>query len=158
MQIDAVDDPVLAGHEVASKVRVQGFLIDATKTLGTTVMAKRISAKHIKIKRAYAKPVAEDGLRILIDRLWPRGLTKNKAAIDHWFKEIAPSTKLRKWFSHDPERWSEFRQRYIGELKTHLLQVGEIRKLARNGPITLVYAAHDELHNDAVVLREILLR
>jgi uncharacterized protein YeaO (DUF488 family) len=121
-------------------------------------MAKRISAKNIKIKRAYAKPVAEDGLRILIDRLWPRGLTKNKAAIDHWFKEIAPSTKLRKCFSHDPDRWSEFRQRYIGELKAHVLQVGEIRKLARNGPITLVYAAHDELHNDAVVLRDILLR
>ena len=121
-------------------------------------MAKRISAKHIKIKRAYDKPAAEDGLRILIDRLWPRGLTRNKAAIDHWAKETAPSTKLRKWFSHDPDRWREFRRRYIGELKAQAFQVDEIRKLARNGPITLVYAAHDELHNDAVVLRDILLR
>ena len=121
-------------------------------------MAGRISAKNIKIKRAYDKPAAEDGLRILIDRLWPRGLTKDKAAIDHWFKEIAPSAKLRKWFSHDPDRWTEFRRRYIGELKAHVLQVDEIRKLAKNGPITLVYAAHDELHNDAVVLRDILLR
>jgi uncharacterized protein YeaO (DUF488 family) len=121
-------------------------------------MAKRISAKNIKIKRAYDKPAAEDGLRILIDRLWPRGLTKNKAAIDHWFKDIAPSTKLRKWFSHDPDRWTEFRRRYIGELKSHVLQLDEIRELARNSSITLVYAAHDELHNDAVVLRDILLR
>ena len=121
-------------------------------------MAKRISARNIKIKRAYDKPAVEDGLRILIDRLWPRGLTKNKAAIDFWFKEIAPSTKLRKWFSHDPDRWSEFRRRYIGELKAHVSQVSEIRKLARNGPVTLVYAAHDESHNDAVVLRHILLR
>jgi uncharacterized protein YeaO (DUF488 family) len=143
---------------VALKVRVRVFLIDARKTLGTTVMTKWISAKNIKIKRAYEKPDAEDGLRILIDRLWPRGLTKDKAAIDHWFKEIAPSTKLRKWFSHDPDRWVEFRRRYVRELKSHVAQLGEIRKLARNGPITLVYAAHDELHNDAVVLRDILLR
>jgi uncharacterized protein YeaO (DUF488 family) len=121
-------------------------------------MAKRISTKNIKIKRAYEKPTAEDGLRILIDRLWPRGLTKNKAAIDHWFNEIAPSTKLRKWFSHDPVRWAEFRRRYSRELKAHAVQVDELRKLARNGPITLVYAAHDESHNDAVVLRDILLR
>jgi uncharacterized protein YeaO (DUF488 family) len=121
-------------------------------------MAKRVAAKNIKIKRVYDKPAAEDGPRILIDRLWPRGLTRDKAAIDHWFKEIAPSTKLRKWFSHDPARWKEFRQRYLGELKAHALHVGEIRKLARNGPITLVYAARDELHNDAVVLRDILLR
>ena len=81
-------------------------------------MGKQISAKNIKIKRAYEKPAAEDGLRILIDRLWPRGLTKDKAAIDHWFKEIAPSTKLRKWFAHDPDRWNDFRRRYIEELKS----------------------------------------
>jgi uncharacterized protein YeaO (DUF488 family) len=94
----------------------------------------------------------------LIDRLWPRGINKEKAAIDHWLKEIAPSTKLRKWFSHDPVRWTEFRRRYIRELKAHVSQVDEIRELARSSPITLVYSAHDELHNDAVVLRDILLR
>ena len=121
-------------------------------------MGKQISAKNIKLKRAYEKPAAEDGTRILVDRLWPRGLTKDKAAIDHWFKEIAPSTKLRKWFAHDPDRWNDFRRRYIEELKGDALQLGEIRKLARHSPITLVYAAHDELHNDAVVLRDILLR
>ena len=121
-------------------------------------MTKRISANNIKMKRAYDKPAAEDGLRILIDRLWPRGLTKDKAAIDHWFKEIAPSTKLRKWFSHDPVRWSEFRRRYLRELEARVLQIREIRKLARNRSITLVYAAHDKLHNDAVVLRNVLLR
>ena len=120
-------------------------------------MGKQISAKNIKLKRAYEKPAAEDGTRILVDRLWPRGLTKDKAAIDHWFKEIAPSTTLRKWFAHDPDRWNDFRRRYIEELKRNALQLGEIRKLARHSPITLVYAAHDELHNDAVVLRDILL-
>lgn len=121
-------------------------------------MGKQISAKNIKLNRAYEKPAAEDGTRILVDRLWPRGLTKDKAAIDHWFKEIAPSTKLRKWFAHDPDRWSDFRRRYIEELKGNRLRLREIRKLARHSPITLVYAAHDELHNDAVVLRDILLR
>jgi uncharacterized protein YeaO (DUF488 family) len=120
-------------------------------------MGKQISAKNIKLKRAYEKPAAEDGTRILVDRLWPRGLTKDKAAIDHWFKEIAPSTTLRKWFAHDPDRWNDFRRRYIEELKRNALHLGEIRKLARRSPITLVYAAHDELHNDAVVLRDILL-
>jgi uncharacterized protein YeaO (DUF488 family) len=120
-------------------------------------MGKQISAKNIKLKRAYEKTAAEDGTRILVDRLWPRGLTKDKAAIDHWFKEIAPSTTLRKWFAHDPDRWNEFRRRYIEELKRNALQLEEIRKLARHSPITLVYAAHDELHNDAVVLRDILL-
>jgi uncharacterized protein YeaO (DUF488 family) len=120
-------------------------------------MGKQISAKNIKLKRAYEKTAAEDGTRILVDRLWPRGLTKDKAAIDHWFKEIAPSTTLRKWFAHDPDRWNDFRRRYIEELKRNALQLEEIRKLARHSPITLVYAAHDELHNDAVVLRDILL-
>jgi uncharacterized protein YeaO (DUF488 family) len=120
-------------------------------------MGKQISAKNIKLKRAYEKTAAEDGTRILVDRLWPRGLTKDKAAIDHWFKEIAPSTTLRKWFAHDPDRWNDFRRRYIEELKRNALQLEEIRKLVRHSPITLVYAAHDELHNDAVVLRDILL-
>jgi uncharacterized protein YeaO (DUF488 family) len=120
-------------------------------------MGKQISAKKIKLKRAYEKPAAEDGTRILVDRLWPRGLTKDKAAINHWFKEIAPSTTLRKWFAHDPDRWNDFRRRYIEELKRNALQLEEIRKLVRHSPITLVYAAHDELHNDAVVLRDILL-
>ena len=120
-------------------------------------MAKRISAERLKLKRAYEAPAHGDGTRILVDRLWPRGLKKEPAALDHWFKEIAPSTELRKWFSHDPERWSEFRRRYARELQTHAEQLEEIRKLARRGTVTLVYSARDEEHNDAVVLHDVLL-
>jgi uncharacterized protein YeaO (DUF488 family) len=120
-------------------------------------MAKRISADKIRLKRAYEKPAAGDGTRVLVDRLWPRGIKKEVAAIDLWLKEIAPSTELRKWFDHDPERWDEFRRRYGRELREHPEQLGELRKIARNGPLTLVYAAHDELHNDAVVVRQVLM-
>jgi uncharacterized protein YeaO (DUF488 family) len=111
---------------------------------------------HIKIKRAYEKPSLEDGIRILVDRLWPRGLSKKAAGIDHWAKEIAPSTELRKWFSHDPARWKEFSRRYKKELQEQAEKLEEIRRLARRDPITLVYGARDELHNDAVVLRDVL--
>jgi len=82
-------------------------------------MSSRISVDHIRLKRAYEPPASDDGIRILIDRLWPRGVKKSDAAIDEWMKEIAPSTKLRKWFSHDPERWQEFRRRYQTEIRHH---------------------------------------
>jgi uncharacterized protein YeaO (DUF488 family) len=118
----------------------------------------RIKVGNIKLKRAYEKPAAEDGVRILIDRLWPRGVSKAAAAIDQWAKDIAPSTALRKWFDHDPVRWPEFRRRYTAELRAHADQLDALRVLAGTGPITLVYAAHDELHNDAVVLRDFLLK
>ncbi|HTK12533.1 MAG TPA: DUF488 domain-containing protein [Xanthobacteraceae bacterium] len=121
-------------------------------------MAKRISANEIRLKRVYQKPAASDGTRVLVDRLWPRGMKKENAAIDLWFKEIAPSTELRKWFGHDPDRWAEFRRRYMMELREHPERLAELRKLARSGPLTLVYAAHDELHNDAVVVRNVLTR
>jgi uncharacterized protein YeaO (DUF488 family) len=121
-------------------------------------MAKRISADGILLKRAYEKPAPEDGTRILVDRLWPRGLSKKVADIDQWLKEIAPSTELRKWFAHDPARWEEFRQRYKAELQNHADELDEIRRLARTNRITLVYAARDELHNEAVVLRDVLTR
>jgi uncharacterized protein YeaO (DUF488 family) len=88
-------------------------------------MVKRISADHIKLKRVYEKASPEDGTRVLVDRLWPRGLRKEAAAINHWFKEIAPSTELRKWFGHDPARWDEFRRRYVAELRKHAEQLGE---------------------------------
>ena len=117
-----------------------------------------IKVGNIKLKRAYEKPAAEDGVRILIDRLWPRGVSKAAAAIDQWAKDIAPSTALRKWFGHDPVRWPEFRRRYTAELRANVDQLDGLRALARTGPITLVYAAHDELHNDAVVLRDFLLK
>jgi len=120
-------------------------------------MAEKISEDRVQTKRAYESPVAEDGTRVLVDRLWPRGLKKTDAAIDHWAKDLAPSTELRKWFGHDPARWEEFRRRYSEELREHREDLARLRDLARKGRVTLVYAAHDEAHNDAVVLREILL-
>jgi uncharacterized protein YeaO (DUF488 family) len=120
-------------------------------------MAARIPAANIRLKRAYDPPSRDDGTRILVDRLWPRGISKEKAALDQWMKEIAPSTELRTWFAHDPKRWTEFRRRYTKELRRHSDLVAELRSLARAGSVTLVYAAHDEAHNDAVVLRDLLL-
>lgn len=114
--------------------------------------------KNIKLKRAYERPSPDDGTRILVDRLWPRGVKKVNAAIDHWMKEIAPSTELRHWFGHDPARWEEFQHRYTQELKRHQEQLDQLRSLAKHGVITLVYAARDQDHNEAVVLRDFLLR
>jgi uncharacterized protein YeaO (DUF488 family) len=110
----------------------------------------------IQLKRAYDPPSAKDGTRVLVDRLWPRGLRKVDAAIDEWIKDIAPSTELRRWFSHDPKRWLEFRRRYRTELSKNLTLVNELRKIVRKGRLTLVYSAHDEEHNNAVVLREVI--
>lgn len=120
-------------------------------------MGVRVTAQRIMLKRAYDRPVTKDGTRVLIDRLWPRGVKKADAAIDRWVKDIAPSTKLRKWFGHDPARWHEFRRRYAAEIDSHSDLLAELRALARKGPITLVFSAHDKIHNDAVVLRAILL-
>ena len=117
-----------------------------------------VTADHIRLKRAYDPPSAEDGVRVLVDRLWPRGLRKTSAAIAHWMKDIAPSTELRRWFGHDPERWPEFRRRYAEELREHAPELDQLRELARHNPVTLVFGARDEDHNDAVVLRELLLR
>lgn len=118
-------------------------------------MSRRIAAANIKMKRAYEAARSSDGTRTLIDRLWPRGVRKTDAAIDLWTKDIAPTTALRKWFGHDPARWHEFRRRYSDEIHRHQDRLGELRALARKGRIR--FAAHDEAHNDAVVLREILL-
>ncbi|HEY9521495.1 MAG TPA: DUF488 domain-containing protein [Methyloceanibacter sp.] len=116
-----------------------------------------VRSANIRLKRAYEPPAANDGVRILVDRLWPRGVRKANAAINQWMKDIAPSTALRKWFGHDPARWEEFRRRYVEELGEHPEQLTRLRTLAREGRITLVYSAHDEQHNDAVVLRGVLL-
>lgn len=120
-------------------------------------MTASIPAANVKLKRAYDPPVPEDGVRVLVDRLWPRGVSKEHAALDTWMKEIAPSTELRKWFGHDPERWEQFGRRYAEELHANAELLGQLRALARKGPITLVYSAHDEMHNDAIVLRDVLL-
>jgi uncharacterized protein YeaO (DUF488 family) len=112
----------------------------------------------MKIKRVYEKPDKDDGFRILVDRLWPRGLTKEKAGIDIWLKDIAPSSELRKWFGHDPEKWKEFRKRYNKELKKNEEQVSLLKEQMKKGPVTLVYGAKDEEHNEARVLKELLSR
>jgi uncharacterized protein YeaO (DUF488 family) len=120
-------------------------------------MGETIESADIRLKRAYEEPDRADGRRILVDRLWPRGVTKADAAIDLWFKDLAPSTELRKWFGHDPGRWDEFRRRYSAEIHDHGESLARLRELARDGTVTLVYSARDEVHNDAVVLRQVLL-
>jgi uncharacterized protein YeaO (DUF488 family) len=117
-----------------------------------------VPASHIRLKRVYEPPSPEDGVRVLVDRLWPRGLRKADAAIDRWMKDIAPSTELRQWFGHDPERWQEFRRRYARELRQHATTIDELHELAQHKTVTLVFGARDEEHNDAVALREVLLR
>jgi uncharacterized protein YeaO (DUF488 family) len=112
----------------------------------------------VQLKRVYEEPTESDGTRILIDRLWPRGLTKEKARVDLWLKEVAPSTELRKWFAHDPAKWSEFQARYQAELKHNSAQLALLKQTIAKGPATLVYGAKDEQHNDAVVLQQILGR
>ena len=120
-------------------------------------MTARIPAANVRLKRAYEPVDAEDGTRVLVDRLWPRGVSKIAAALDQWMKEIAPSTELRKWFGHDPDRWEEFSRRYSAELHQNAELLIQLRSLARQGPVTLVYSAHDEVHNDAIVLRDVIL-
>ena len=106
----------------------------------------------LRVKRVYEPAAPGDGRRILVDRLWPRGLSREKAAVDEWHKEAAPSTELRKWFAHRAERWTEFKRRYRSELRAHDDIVADIARRAARGRVTLVYGARDELHNDAVVL------
>lgn len=110
----------------------------------------------IGVKRIYEPAAATDGTRILVDRLWPRGLKKDVARVDVWLKDIAPSTALRQWFRHDPARWTEFRARYFAELAARSEPVAQLRQMSRRGPVTLLYAARDECHNHAVALREFL--
>jgi len=112
----------------------------------------------IRLKRAYEPASAADGYRVLVDRLWPRGVSKKQAKLDEWAKELAPSSQLREWFGHEPIRFSEFRRRYIDELRADVPRLTELRRRARMRTLTLVYAAHDSEHNDAVVLAEVLRR
>lgn len=110
----------------------------------------------VRLKRAYEQPEPSDGYRVLIDRLWPRGLTKEQAQLDEWARDLGPSTELRRWFGHDPAKFAEFRRRYSGELTAQEEKLGELRRRARAGTLTLVYSARDTEHNDAVVLAELL--
>ena len=111
---------------------------------------------HIKIKRVYDEPAASDGRRVLVDRIWPRGLRKEQAALDDWLKDIAPSAELRKRFGHSVDRWEEFRERYEAELERNRAALEPLVELCRRGDVTLLFAARDEEHNNAVVLRDVL--
>lgn len=112
----------------------------------------------VRLKRVYEKPSREDGLRVLVDRLWPRGLSRAHVGADLWLKEIAPSPALRRWFGHDARRWQHFRHRYREELARHPDELRVLKDLRRRGRITLLFAARDEARNNAVVLREMLER
>ena len=112
--------------------------------------------RAVRIKRAYEKASREDGLRVLVDRLWPRGLTRTELGADVWLKDVAPSPALRRWFGHDARRWNGFRRRYRAELARRPEALRVLRDLRRRGPVTLLFAARDEAHNNAVVLRETL--
>jgi len=112
----------------------------------------------VRLKRAYEPPERSDGYRVLIDRLWPRGVSKENAHVDEWTRELAPSTELRRWFGHDPAKFDEFGRRYRAELAEHDQKLRELRRRAREGTLTLVYGARDTEHNDAVVLADLLRR
>ena len=112
----------------------------------------------IKLKRAYEAASKDDGLRVLVERLWPRGVSKQKAKIDLWLKDLAPSTELRQWYGHDPARWPQFRKRYWAELKGQGDLLALLRYVAQERTVTFVYAASDEERNSAVALKELLER
>ncbi len=112
----------------------------------------------VRLKRAYDPAASSDGHRVLVDRLWPRGVSRARAKLDQWEKELAPSTELRKWFAHEPSRFQEFRRRYVEELREQRSRLTALRRRARAGTLTLVYGARDSEHNEAVVLAEVLRR
>lgn len=112
---------------------------------------------EVKVKRIYEAPDPDDGARVFVDRLWARGLTKEKAALDLWLKEVAPSSELRKWFSHDPDKWEEFQKRYRAELEENQEAIARLREEIQKGPVTLLYGARDQEHNEALVLKDFLM-
>jgi uncharacterized protein YeaO (DUF488 family) len=113
---------------------------------------------QVQVKRIYEPAARSDGFRVLVDRLWPRGVAKERAALDLWMKEIAPSTELRRWFGHDPKRWRQFKARYRAELQEHEPELAKLRLRARKGTVTLLFGARDAEHNEAVVLKEFLVQ
>src|SRR5262249_9426525 len=117
-----------------------------------------VEMSEIRLKRAYEAPDPDDGLRILVERLWPRGLSKERAAVDLWIKDVAPSPELRRWFHHDPARWDEFQERYRAELRQEEDAIEELRRACAGKAVTFVYAARDEEHNSALVLKDYLGR
>lgn len=137
-------------------MREYGFTVEDVRRRVRAVRDKKGVSAMIRRKRVYEKPSRMDGSRILVDRLWPRGLSKERAAVTLWLKDVAPSTELRKWFDHDPARWKQFQARYRKELRQKKDALTLLRQKARTRTITLVYAARDEEHNEALVLGKIL--
>jgi uncharacterized protein YeaO (DUF488 family) len=115
-----------------------------------------LTSVDVQIKRVFDPPETGDGYRVLVDRMWPRGVSRERAQLDEWARELAPSDELRKWFGHEPDRFPEFRRRYRRELRRHGGPVAELRKRAKAGPLTVLYGARDRDHNNAVVLAELL--
>jgi uncharacterized protein YeaO (DUF488 family) len=111
---------------------------------------------RLRVKRIYEPSTRADGFRVLVDRLWPRGVSKQRAALDLWMKSIAPSPELRTWFGHDPKRWKQFQARYRAELRSHKAELAELRARAHEGNVTLLFAARDVEHNEAIVLKDVL--
>jgi uncharacterized protein YeaO (DUF488 family) len=112
----------------------------------------------VNVKRVYEPPSGDDGIRVLVDRLWPRGLSKAKASVDLWLKDLAPSVRLRRWFNHDPGRWAEFKQRYAEELDAKTAAIAALTGAARRGRVTLLFGARDQHHNNAVALHAYLTK
>jgi len=110
----------------------------------------------IRLKRAYDPPSPDDGMRVLVERLWPRGLSKERAAVDRWVKDLAPSPELRRWYGHDESKWPEFRRRYQEELRRHTAELAELRRLAGAGTVTFVFGSRETRHTSAVVLRDVV--
>jgi uncharacterized protein YeaO (DUF488 family) len=155
----SIDTLVLAGAPGSSYIMKSILYFASRNQCGAMlfeIARSLLPAMSIRIKRVYDEPEADDGTRILVDRLWPRGLTKEKARVDLWLKDVAPSTKLRKWFAHDPAKWTEFQARYREELKKGEEQISLLKQEAAKGTITLVYGAKDQQHNEAVVLQRLL--
>lgn len=125
-------------------------------TASQNVAPTKDQAGRVRIKRAYAEPQAGDGVRVLVDRLWPRGLQKERAKVDIWLKDIAPSAELRRWFGHDQRRWEEFERRYREELRENVESLNVLKVWRDLGVVTLLFAARDEAHNNAVVLKTVL--
>jgi uncharacterized protein YeaO (DUF488 family) len=128
-----------------------------TESAGTDAQRRR-GRMDVRLKRAYEPATDADGYRVLVDRLWPRGISRERARLDEWERELPPSTELRRWFAHDASRFEEFRRRYLEELRRQRPRIAELRRRARSGTLTLVYAARDTEHNDAVVLADVLRR
>ena len=153
-------DPYTPGSDPSNLRSGPRTLRSAPRNLSLlkTLMSKQIAASRIRLKRVYETPGDDDGARVLVDRLWPRGVSKEAAKLYEWLREIAPADELRRWFGHDVARWDEFRDRYRTQLREQGEEhVSHLQDIARKQTLTLVYAAHDEAHNNAVILREVLL-